>query len=124
MKIALIMVIVILLLAGGVFWYLQSTTPSESSRIAFPLTAAQRKLISAVTDDADTVALIPTAAALHAKLLANPITRDPVSDWASAANLPKPWMIGSADIVIWRTGKATRYAVTLDPFRALLARFY
>ena len=124
MKTVLIILIAILLLLGGVFWYLQSTAPAESARIAFPLTPAQRNLMSAVPEDADAFALIPTAAALHAKLLANPVTRDPVTDWASTANLPRPWMLGSADIVIWKSGKSTRYAVTLDPFRALLARFY
>ena len=124
MKTVLIIIVVVLLLAGGVVWYLHWTTPADSARVRFPLTSAQRSLIAAVPEDADAFALIPTAAALHAKLVANPVTRGPLAEWSDTINIPKPWMLGAADVVIWKSGKATKYAVTLDPFRALLARFY
>jgi hypothetical protein len=124
MKTVLIIIVVLLLLAGGLVWYLHSTTPAESARVRFPLSATQRSLIAAVPENADAFALIPTAAALHAKLLANPVTREPLRQWSETVNIPRPWMLGAADVVVWKSGKATQYAVTLDPFRALLARFY
>jgi hypothetical protein len=124
MKTVLTIIVVLVLLLGGLVWYLHSTTPVESARVRFPLTAAQRNLIASVPDDADAFALIPTAAALHAKLAANPVTREPLREWSETVNIPRPWMLGAADVVVWKSGKTTRYAVTLDPFRALLARFY
>lgn len=120
----LIVVVVLALAAGAVVLYLALTTPKGSEGVRLPLTAGQREILSSVPADADAFALIPAAAAFHAKLAANPITRDAVADWSSRVQLPRPWMVGSADLVLWRSGKETSYAVRLDAFRAMLVRLW
>ena len=119
-----ITLVVIAAIAGAFALYLISTTPAVSAGVRFPLSAANRALIAGVPAGADAFALIPTAAALEAKLRANPITRVPIEEWSSRQTLPRPWMIGGADLVAWRQGKETRYLVRLDPVRALLVRTY
>jgi hypothetical protein len=119
-----ITLVVIASIAGGFAVYLISTTPKSSAGVPFPLSGAHRALLAGVPADADAFALIPTAAALEAKLRANPITRAPIEEWSSRQTLPRPWMIGGADLVAWRQGKQTRYLVRLDPVRAFLVRVY
>jgi hypothetical protein len=124
MKKLLVVVIVLAAVAGGVALYLNATTPSQSRGIAFPLTAQDHELLTHVPAGADAFALVPTAAALTAKLRANPITRDVVEEWSSKQKLPEPWMIGGADLLAWRSEGKTRYFLRLDPLRALLVRIY
>jgi len=63
-----------------------------------------------------------SAALLHQKLLSNPVTRDAVMRWTEEHEVPRSWMLGGGDIVAWKEGKTTSYAVRLDFFRALLVR--
>ena len=119
-----IVVVVLLLLAGALAFFLKATTPRTSPGLRFPLNPEQRELLASVPATAETFALIPTAAAVRAKLVANPITRQPVLDWAENAQIPRSWMLGGADLVIWRAGKQTSYAVHLDPLRAAVVRMY
>lgn len=119
-----IVIVVLALVVAGAVAYLQSTTPKTAAGVRFPLTPEQRALLSSVPTDAEAFALVPTAAALHAKLIANPITRDPVTRWGDENPLPRPWMLGGTDLVVWKSDKSIRYAARLDPFRAALVRAY
>lgn len=119
-----IVVVVILLIAGAIALFLKVTTPGTSQGVRFPLTTSQRELLASVPANAETFALIPTAAAVRRKLLANPITSQPTLDWAENAQVPRSWMIGGADLVLWRAGKQTSYAIHLDPLRAAVVRMY
>ncbi len=120
----LLVVVVILLAAGALAYYLQATTPATSHGIRVPLTPHQHELLASVPASADAFALIPTAAVVRAKLMANPITRRTLMQISENQQLPRSWMLGGADLVVWRTGKQTSYAVRLDPLRAALVRCY
>ena len=124
MKKILLIVIVIALIAGAIAFYLASTTPSRGAGLHFPLTEDQHDLLDAVPASAEAFAFIPAASVFHAKLLANPITRGPLEELGETQSLPRPWMIGGADLVIWRAGKKTSYATHLDPLRAAVVRTY
>lgn len=121
-----LIVIAAILLAAvlGVAAYLTLTTPKSARGVRFPLSDSQRALIAAVPASAETFALIPSAAALDPKLRANPLTADVLEQWERSHSLPSPWMVGGADLVTWRDGDATRYAIRLDPVRTLLVRAY
>jgi len=120
----LVVLLIVLVVIGAVVVYLVVTTPKESAGIRFPLSPAQRALLASVPASAESFALIPNAAALEAKLRANPVTREAVDDYRQRATLPSPWMLGGADVVVWRSGKATTYFVRLDAIRSLLAHIY
>lgn len=124
MKKLLVIIILLAAIAGGVALYLKATTPSRSRGLAFPLSAPDHELLAHVPVSAEAFALVPTAAALDAKLRANPITRDVMESWSAKQRLPEPWMIGEADLLAWRTEGKTRYFLRLDPLRALLVRMY
>ena len=117
----IILIVAAVLIAGAVF-YLVATTPDAAAPVRVPLSPAQRALLGHVPEQADLFALIPTAARLHATLLANPVTMEPLLRWTHEHELPRPWMLGGADVAVWKVGKKTSYAVRLDPFRALLVR--
>lgn len=119
-----IVVVVIALIAGAIALFLKFTTPRTSVGVRFPLTAEQRELLASVPASADAFALIPTAAVVRAKLVANPVTRQPLLDWAETAQIPRSWMMGNADLVLWRSGRLTSYATHLDPLRAAVVRMY
>jgi hypothetical protein len=123
-KLFIIILIVITVAIAAIAIYFVATTPKTSAGVRFPLSPAHRALIASVPVEAESFALIPTAAALEAKLRANRITSAPLDDWASRQTLPAPWMVGGADLVVWREGKQTRYLVRLDPVRAVLVRAY
>src|SRR5258708_38196723 len=120
----IITLLVIAAVIGAVMFYFIATTPTTSAGIHFPLSAADRALIATVPAEADSFALIPTAAALDGKLHANPVTRPPLEDWASHQLLPSPWMVARADLLAWRQGQQPRYFARPDPFRALAVRLY
>ena len=124
MKKFVIIVGVVAALIAALVLYFAATTPKTSAGVRFPLNASQRELLATVPDSAEAFALVPTAAALEAKLRANPVTRDAVEKWADAQRLPQPWMIGGADLLVWRSGKQTRYLLKLDPVRAVIVRAY
>jgi hypothetical protein len=115
---------VLALLVAAMAIYLVATTPKSAEPLRFPLSDAHRELLRRVPASADSFALIPAAALLRGKLLANPVTGEPVLEWEEEYELPRAWMLGGADIVAWRSGKATSYAVRFDPFRAFLARMW
>ncbi len=116
--------IVVLLIAAAVGGFLIATTPRQSAGIRYPLGERERTLIAQVPESAEGFAVIPTAAALDAKLRANPVTRPAIESWSARQPLPRPWMIGGADLLAWKSGKETHYFLRLDPLRATLVRTY
>lgn len=121
-KLILILVVVIIALAAAIAVWLAVTTPKEPRGVQFPLTGEQRALVASVPATADSFALIPTVAAVQAKLLANPATHDALEEWMGNQDFPPAWAIGGADVLVFRSGKETSYLVRLDPVRATLAR--
>ena len=124
MRTFLVVLLIALALIGAIAIYLVATTPKESAGIRFPLTPSQRALVASVPATAESFALIPHAAALEAKLGANPVTREAMDEYRERVTLPSPWMLGGADVLAWRSGKATTYFIRLDFARSLLARIY
>jgi len=124
MKKLLTIAAVVLALIAALVIYLVATTPKTSAGVRFPLSAAQRDLIASVPASAESFALLPTAAALDAKLRANPVTADAVEQWEKSHSLPSPWMVGGADLLAWRDTATTRYLIRLDPIRAFVVRTY
>ncbi len=120
----IVVLAIVAALFGAALAYLIVTTPTSGAGARLPLTAAQRTLLTSVPADAEAFAFVPRAAALETKLLANPVTRELVGRWRNEQPLPHPWMVGSADLVAWRRGKVTSYALRLDPVRALFVRIY
>lgn len=124
MRIFLAILLVLALLVAATAIYLVTTTPKSAEPLRFPLADRHRELLRRVPASADSFALVPTAALLRGKLLANPVTCEPVLRWEEEHELPRAWMLGGADIVAWRSGKATSYAVQFDAFRAFLVRMW
>jgi hypothetical protein len=114
-----IFVVILLIILGAVALFLVATTPRQST----PLRIAP-SLIQQIPASAESFAIIPTAAALDAKLHANPITRVALEKWRANQPLPQPWMIGGADLVAWKNGGTTRYFLHLDSFRAMVVRMF
>ena len=122
MRKVIIILLVIAVAIGVAAIYLVVTTPKTAEQVRVPLDAPHRALLGVVPDAAESFALIPSAALLHDELLANPVTRDAVTRWTEEQEVPRSWMLGGGDIVAWKQGKTTAYAVRLDFFRALLVR--
>ena len=123
MRRVILILAVLGLIVAGIGVYLVVTTPKSAAGVALPLSKTHRELLARVPPSAEAFALIPTAAALRAELLTNPITRGPVEEWSEKQpHLPAPWMIGRADVVAWKEGKVTSYAIRLDPLRAFFVR--
>jgi hypothetical protein len=117
-----IVLVVLAILIGAAALYLAATTPKKAEPVRFPLSARHRALLARVPADAESFALIPSAALLHGRLLANPVTSEPILQWTQEHELPRPWMLGGAEMAAWKSGRTTSYAVRLDPMRALLVR--
>jgi hypothetical protein len=124
MRRLLIALLLITALVAGLTIYFIATTPATSVGVRFPLSAADRALIASVPAGAESFAIIPTAAVFEGKLRANPVTGPPLEEWAAHQMLPAPWMVGAADLLVWREEKQTRYFVRLDPLRAMVVRLY
>ena len=124
MRTFIAVVLALAALVAAVALYLYFTTPSDSTPLRLPIPADQRELLGRVPAAADGFALIPSAARLHAELLANPVTRDAVQRWSDEQPLPSPWVIGGADVAAWRVGERTSYAIRLDMVRAFLVRIW
>src|SRR5688572_23689658 len=104
----LLLILFILLVAlGAIAAYLYLTTPRSGDSVRFPLTERHLALLTRVPASAESFAFIPTAPQLHAKLKANPVTRDLVAQWSAEQHLPSPWLLGGADLVIWKKDKKT-----------------
>src|ERR1700738_2979435 len=99
----LIFVIVVAVLVGALVLHLHLTTSHETAAVHFPLGAADRALLASVPASADAFAYIPHAAALDARLRTNPITSGVLRSWSSRRAFPQPWMIGSADLLVWQS---------------------
>ena len=120
-----VLVLVILaLLAGAVAAFLIFTTPGTSTGVRFPLSGRDLALVAKVPADAEAFAVIPDAAGVHREMKSNPVLRDLIEEWTATQRLPAPWMIGGGDLVAWRVGKQTTYAIDLDPIRAAFVRLY
>lgn len=110
--------------AGAIAVFLVATTPDSAPPLRFPLTGAQTGLLAHVPADAEAYGLIPAPVVLMGKLVANPVTRDPVTSWTEQHALPPSSMLGRADAVVWKSGKVTSYAVRFDPVRAVIVRLW
>ena len=124
MRTLLALLVILAVIAGAIAIYLAATTPDAPAGVTFPLTAEQLALIQRVPAAADSFALIPTAGPLQKTLEANPVTHDPFAQWTGTQQIPGPWMLGGADVVVWRDGKRTSYAIRVDAFRAFLVRIW
>jgi len=120
----LIFLLVIATIFAATGAYLALSTPKSGTPVQFPLSASLRDLVARVPASADSFAVVPTAAALQKKLLGNSVTRDAVEQWTSEHEIPRAWLFGRADAVIWRQQKKTGYAVRLDKVRAFLFRVF
>ena len=120
-KFILVVAVVALLVVAAVV-YLKATTPTTSDGVRFPLSPQQRALLASVPESAEAFALIPAAAVVQSKLLANRVTRDAIGEYIAEHHLPHPWMLGGTDLLIWKVGKQTGYSAQLDPLRAFLVR--
>ncbi len=120
----ILLIVILVAIVAAVVIYLAATTPGTSEGIRLPLTPDQRALLSSIPSDADAFALIPTASAAWKRFESNPITSEAAATWKRDAHLPRPWMLGAADLAIWRMGDANHYAFRLDPFRAFVVRSY
>lgn len=124
MRKLIIIFIVVVLLFGGAISYLVLTTPKTAPLLRFPLTAEQQQFVARAPAGADAFALIPAAAVVHAKLIANPVTREPLLEWTERQPLPHAWILGGADVLVWRTGRTTSFAIRFDRVRATLVRVW
>lgn len=124
MRTFIIILCILVAVAGAVIVYLFVTTPTDAPPLRFPLSTAQTQLLGRVPAGAEAYALVPAPAVLMRKLLANPITRDPVERWSAEHPLPPASMLGRADAVVWKSGKTTSYAVHFDPIRAVIVRLW
>jgi hypothetical protein len=116
----LIVILAFVAVVAALAIYIVATTPRRGAGIRFPLNDRQRALLARVPQSAESFALIPTAAALEAKLRANPITADAVAQWEEKHSVPARWMMGGADLLLWRDADGgTHYLVAADPLRAL-----
>lgn len=122
MRKLLLILIVVLVIAAAIAAYLVATTPAAGESVRYPLSDRNLDLMMRVPASADAFALIPTAPQLHTKLKTNPVTRDVVEQWATENRLPSAWLLGGADIVIWKKDKKTGYAIRVDSLRAVLLR--
>ena len=120
----LLVLIVIVVIAGAIAAFLFVTTPTRSDGVRFPLSGRDLALLAKVPPNADALAIIPDAAAVQGDMKTNPVLRDAVDVWTARQQLPAPWMIGGADLVVWRIAKQTTFAVDLDPIRAAILRVY
>jgi len=122
MRTFIIILGIVAALVVGTVLYLLLTTPEVAPPLRFPLTSAQEEMLRRVPPAAEAYAFIPAPTVLLAKLEGNAVTREPVLRWKSEHALPPAAMLGRADAVLWKDGKATAYAVRFDPVRAVIVR--
>jgi hypothetical protein len=124
MRTLIAIALVLAVVVAAVAIYLAVTTPRSGVSLQFPIKGEQRELLAHVPASAEAFALIPAAGLLQAKLLSNRVARDAVLRWTKEHELPRSWMLGGADIVVWKQAGTTTYAVRLDRFRAMLLRMW
>ena len=114
-----IFVVILLIIIAAAALFLVVTTPGEG-----PAARVSPELIRAAPSEAEWFAIIPKAASLDARLEANPVTHATIERWRSKHSLPQPWMLGRADMMVWKSGDTVHYFVRLDPFRAFVIRVF
>jgi hypothetical protein len=124
MRKLIVILLVIGLVVGGTIAYLFATTPKSAPPLRFPLTAEQQQFVARAPSSADAIAFVPAVAVVNAKLLANSVTREPLLKWSEREPLPRAWMLGGADLLVWRSGKSTSYAIRFDSVRATIVRIW
>ena len=113
-----IFVVILLVIVGAGALYVVVTTPHEH-----PAERISPDLIRQVPADAEWFVVVPHAAALEARFRANPVTTAAIERWHATERLPQPWMLGNADLIVWKSGGVTHYSVIgLDAIRALVVR--
>lgn len=112
-KIIIFVVIVAVVAAGAILFFVTTSKPGS---------AGMQALLARVPESAEAFAIIPGAGAVERKARANPVTRAALESWPESHSLPPWWLIGGADVVVWKSGKETRTFADLDGVRALLAR--
>jgi hypothetical protein len=122
MRTLVVVVLVIVGIVAATGLYLAATTPDQPAMLRAPLNERQRSLLGHVPPSAEAFAYVPAAAAMHARVHQNGITRDAAASWFDEHEAPDPWMLGRADVVVWKDGRTTAFAVRLDKVRALLVR--
>lgn len=124
MRLLIVVILVLGVAVAAVFAWLLLTIPRDAEALSFPLDSGDRAFLARVPASADGFAYAPGAAVLERRLAANPVSRDAFSAWSTEHSLPHPAILGRADVLLWRTGKVTSFAVDLDPVRALLGRIW
>jgi len=114
-----IFLVILLIIVGGAAIFLVATTPHDRAPAVI-----SPEFIKEVPDSAEWFAIVPTAAALDAKLNANPVTRGVLEKWRSSQRLPRPWMLGNADLIAWQSGGAMHYYFRVDPLRSFVVRLF
>ena len=113
-----IFVVILLVIVGAGALYVVVTTPHEH-----PAQRISPDLIRQVPADAEWFVVVPHAAALDARLRANPVTNAAIERWHATQRLPQPWMLGNSDLIAWKSADAMHYSVVgLDALRSLIVR--
>src|SRR4051812_34450842 len=105
MRKLVIALLILIAIVAAVWAYLVYTTPSQTRGVTFPISDTQRALIAQVPESAESFVLIPNAAALDPKLQGNSITRQLIARASETQPLPRPWMLGGADVIAWTSNK-------------------
>ena len=108
-KILISLVIIIAIVAGIAAVLLFATAPR-----AVPA----GDLIAQIPASAQVFAIIPNAGAFDAKVRANPITRSALEKWSAGHTLPSGWVLGSGDLVVWKSGDTVGYFARTDRLRS------
>ena len=116
--------IIIAVLIGAAAIYLAVTTPHDPVTLRFPLGGRHRAALALVPENAEAFAYFPRAAAFEGKVRRNPIARQILDSWTEQRQLPQPWMLGKADVIVIHAADRTRFLLRLDPVRAFLVRLY
>jgi hypothetical protein len=118
----ILLLLIVAAIAAALAILFAATTARDGERISFPLSQSQRSLLALVPAHAETFALIPSAASVRGKLETNPMMRKLVDDVSDQAWLPAAWMLGDADLLVWRADDRTSYAFRVSGLRRLLVR--
>jgi hypothetical protein len=107
----LIVVAIVVVIAIAIVAALMFTTAPRFARAV--------DLIARVPASAEVFAIIPNAGVLDAKAHLNPITRAALEKWSAGHRLPPAWMLGSGDLIVWKSGGEVRYIAHTDRLRAM-----
>ena len=105
---------------GGLALFFAFTTPRKPLGFSVPLGTREWAMLVRVPQSAEAFALVPAAGALDAKLRANPVSRAALESWTASHRVPPAWMIGGADLLVWKTGSAFGTFMDVDAVRGFL----